>query len=344
MHNQLRKILVIRNDRLGDFMLAFPSFILLKQALPATEIHALVPRYTEELADACRGIDRIVTDPGPAAGFLEQAKLLGRLRRNTYDAVITLYSTTRIGWSVFLARIPYRLAPATKIAQIFYNKRLAQRRSRSRKPEYQYNIDLCVNFLADFGVNPPAPSGPPYLHFANQYISELRAQFCRQYHTDQDRLLIFVHPGSGGSANNLTLEQYGALARALHSQKEHTIVVSAGPRERATAEALAASLADVPHVVYHSTRGLRRFAEHIQFVDLFISGSTGPLHIAGALDRPTAAFYPRRRSATALRWQTLSAPEKRLTFSPPEDADEGDMQSIDVVTAAELISQRFLMR
>ena len=343
MHNQLRKILVIRNDRLGDFMLAFPSFILLKQALPATEIHALVPSYTEQLADACSGIDRVVIDPGPRSGFFEQLKLLRQLRRNRYDAVITLYSTARIGLCVFLAQIPYRLAPATKIAQIFYNKRLGQHRSRSQKPEYAYNTDLCMKFLADFAIKTANQPTPPYLSFAEGYITELRVQFCKKHGVDPDRLLVFVHSGSAGSASNLTLGQYGELVRLLRSNKGHTIVLSAGPGENRAAEELATSLSGVPHVVYHSHEGLRRFAEHIQFADLFISGSTGPLHIAGTLNRPTVAFYPRRRSATALRWQTLNTDERRLDFSPPASAKESDMQSIDLGAAAELISSRLLM-
>ncbi len=39
------------------------------------------------------------------------------------------------------------------------------------------------------------------------------------------------------------------------------------------------------------------------------------LHIAGALDIPTVAFYSSRQSATSLRWQTLNSNEKRLSFT-----------------------------
>ncbi|UCE88979.1 MAG: hypothetical protein JSW10_11830, partial [Pseudomonadota bacterium] len=97
------------------------------------------------------------------------------------------------------------------------------------------------------------------------------------------------------------------------------------------------------HVLYHSTEGLAQFAQHIQFADVFISGSTGPLHIAGALDRPTAGFYPRRRSATALRWQTLNSEARRLAFSPEPNAVEEDMQGVDLEAAAHRISERFLL-
>lgn len=74
---------------------------------------------------------------------------------------------------------------------------------------------------------------------------------------------------------------------------------------------------------------------------MFIGGSTGPLHIAGALDLGTAAFYPRRRSATALRWQTMSRPAHRLAFPAP-GAEEEDMTRVDVIAAAGEISARLL--
>jgi ADP-heptose:LPS heptosyltransferase len=100
----------------------------------------------------------------------------------------------------------------------------------------------------------------------------------------------------------------------------------------------------MPVSIYHSTAGLEQFARHIAIGSLFISGSTGPLHIAGALDRPTAAFYPRRRSATALRWQTTNSESRRLAFSPPELTPEEDMSNIDIRAAAAEISDKFLSR
>ena len=46
----MKKILVIRNDKIGDFMLAWPSFAMLKESMPDCHITALVPNYTVQLA------------------------------------------------------------------------------------------------------------------------------------------------------------------------------------------------------------------------------------------------------------------------------------------------------
>ena len=195
-----QKILVVRNDKLGDFMLAFPAFALLKKMLPDTEIHALVPRYTSPLAEHSQYIDHCLIDPGAKEGTKGMRSLIAQMRQQHYDAVITLYSTTRIGVCVYLARIPYRLAPATKLAQLFYNQRLVQRRSRSEKPEYQYNIDLANHFIESLALTPETVNGP-YLQFDNQVVAALRNEFKQQHAIDGDLPLVFVHPGSGGSAN-----------------------------------------------------------------------------------------------------------------------------------------------
>lgn len=337
------KVLVVRNDKLGDFMLAWPALALLKRSLPGVGVHALVAGYTADMARLCPHIDRVVIDPGTAAGADGRAGLIRALRGEGYDAAIALYSTTRIAWILRRAGIPYRLAPATKVAQFLYDHRLAQRRSRSEKPEYAYNEDLVARYLSDTGVDVVVHGAPPYLAFAQEDTAALRRAFCARHGIDEGNRLAFIHPGSGGSARNLSAGQYAAIGAALSARGGCHLVISAGPGEGEQARAVAAELGPAPHTVYESTEGLERFARHLAFADVFISGSTGPLHIAGALDRPTAAFYPRRRSATALRWETINAPAHRLAFSPPPGAGEEDMSRVDIAAAARTIGERFLI-
>ena len=333
------KILVVRNDKLGDFMLAYPSFAWLKASMPSAHIVALVPAYTAAMAEICPGVDSVLLDPGADQGWRALAALL---RRERFDAVITLFSTGRVALACRAAGIPYRLAPATKLAQLLYNHRLRQRRSRSEKPEYDYNLDLIGRFLADHGITAAARPQPPFLRFGKEETAQLRQRFCVENGIDPAATLIFIHSGSGGSAPNLTAEQFATLAQGLSVGRPAAFVVGCGPREEFKADTLAALLAPLPHAVYRSDRGIVDYAQHIAFADLFISGSTGPLHIAGALDVPTAAFYTRRRSATPLRWQTLNSPERRLAFTPPDDAEETDMSRVDIAAAATQISKRFL--
>jgi len=340
--NTSKNILVVRNDKIGDFILSFPALAMLKTSIPDCHITVLVPNYTAELAIACKWIDKVIIDPGNKASMLQTLKFYKSLKILNFDVVITLFSTTRIGMGVFFAGIPYRLAPATKLAQVFYNYRLKQRRSQSIKPEYEYNSDLVRYFLAGRNITAKNYSNPPYLSFDNSSINQIHEVFCNTHKIPTSHKLIFVHPGSGGSASNLSLQQYALLINELDVPNGYSTVLTAGPGEEIIISELSHLLGDIPHIKYISTEGLRRFSEHIQFCDLFISGSTGPLHIAGALNRPTVAFYPRRRSAIPLRWQTLNTPDKRLAFTPPASAEDSDMSKIDLSAATEIIRETFL--
>lgn len=338
MPQAAQKILVIRNDKLGDFVLSFPALHLLKQALPNHELHVLVPAYTQPIAEMNPDIDKVILDPGAAQGWRGILQLRKQFRQAHYATVITLFSTTRIGITCWLSRIPLRIAPATKLAQIFYNHRIRQRRSRSEKPEHAYNSDLARYYLRQLQLSDDMTTEAPYLTIPASEQHELYQAFSEQHAIPAGHKLIFIHPGSGGSAVNLTLSQYAQLANTLRCPQACTFVISCAPAEEPQARELA-KLLTVPHVVYVSTAGLQRFVQHLNLATVFISGSTGPLHVAGALNRPTAGFYPNRRSATPLRWQTLSTDDRRLAFSPPTDAEAEDMLAVDIDAAAAAISE-----
>ena len=89
-----KNILVIRNDKLGDFVLSLPTFLLLKKYLPNYEIHAFIPTYTKDIALLSRYIDKVIIDPGSSASFHQQLNTLSAIKKQDYDAVITLFSTS----------------------------------------------------------------------------------------------------------------------------------------------------------------------------------------------------------------------------------------------------------
>lgn len=335
-----QNILVIRNDKLGDFMLAWPALALLRRSLPQARIAVLVPEYTAPLARICPSVDEVIVDPRHTGEWKNGRALATIFKPRHFDAAITLFSRFDTGFAAWRAGVPYRLAPATKLAQIFYNRRISQRRSRSEKPEYEYNLDLVRSFLAEQGMTLAQAVEAPYLKFEAAEIDALKVAFMKEHGITNRNKLVFVHAGHGGSAANLSLAQYAELVSRLHEAGAYQAVLTAGPGEEKAAVALTEMLR-VPRTLYISKQGLVEFAKHLAFADLFISGSTGPLHLAAALDRPTAAFYPRRRSSTPLRWQTVNHEDRRLAFTPPGEAGESDMSRVDINAAAAAIAARF---
>lgn len=329
---KMKKILVVRNDKLGDFMLAWPALARLKRSLPDACLTVLVPPYTSAIAKECPWVDEVLLDTEK----LSYRDFIG------FDHIITLFSTSRIGFKAWLARIPDRIAPATKFAQLFYNKKLSQRRSKSEKPEYQYNIDLVDYFLTLHSIplkDNPSPYWPQVDHMAE------KKSLSALLNIRDESSYFMLHPGSGGSANNLSIEQYSALITSLDSKLEFKPrwIVTAGPGEEKTAEKLVERTKQIaPNTkidTYISKRGIVDFAKSLAAAEVFIAGSTGPLHVAGALDVPTVGFFPAKRSSTPLRWRPCNSEGNTLGICCPEDTQGrlDNMSQIEPEMAAKTI-------
>lgn len=333
----MQKLLVIRNDKLGDFMLAWPAFAMLKQSNPALKLTALVPKYTEDLARLCPYIDDVIIDAGKNADKSAQLATLKAIKAAKFDASINFFSDKYNALLVWKAKIPFRLAPATKLIQFLYNHRITQRRSKSLKPEFEYNLDLARAFLRKNHCPIVEPS-PPYLTFEESVVQNQREKLSRLLGLSLKKKWIFVHSGSGGSATNLSLEQYAELISGLLTHFDCNVVLTAGPNEGEKAQTLAQLVNNANVVVYDKNDGLVDFAHSLACADLFIAGSTGPLHLSAALNVPTIGFYPSRRSATPLRWQPINAPRKHLSFSP-QTTDKSRQMDLNLIEIPKVLMQ-----
>lgn len=338
----MQKLLVIRNDKLGDFVLAFPALALLKKSNPSLKITALVPQYTAPLAEICPYIDDIIIDASNKEDKAAFKQVLAQIKNAHFEAVISFVSTWYNAKLTSQSGINYRLAPATKLFQFLYNHRLAQRRSRSEKPEFVYNMDLARKFLCDHDMPISEPS-PPYLSLSPSAVVKQKEMLCQQLGITDKKKWVFVHSGSGGSANNLSLQQYAELIKGLLTQFDCYVVLTAGPNESEKATELAnlvrSDLMDKSAVViYDKNAGLVDFTHSLACADLFIAGSTGPLHLSAALNVPTIGFYPSRLSAIPRRWQPINDTQRHLAFCPPSDkAVQMDLSVISISSCLEKI-------
>ena len=283
-------------------MLAWPAFSLLKNQYPDSEITALVPKYTAPLAEQCEWIDKILIDERQKSTISDIFNLSKKIGRNNYDVSISLFSEIRTSLALALAKVKTRIGPATKTAQVFLNKTLKQKRSQSLKPESEYNLDLIKYYFENEGDVPVTLQEPPFFVFDQAEINALRKEILNKHSVPEGSNLIIIHPGSGGSSVNLSIQQYAELALAIDQSNLVYFIITAGPGEVQQANQLSKKIQNIKHHIYESTSGIIEFCKFLNICDVFIGGSTGPLHISGALDIRTVAFYSARKSATALRY------------------------------------------
>ncbi len=299
-------ILVVRNDKLGDFITALPTLYVLKHHNPANRIVAIVAPLNRALAESCDFIDEVIVDGGE-----DILELAFKIREANIDASVTLFSNTRVAIAQFIARIPIRIAPATKIAQVFYNRRIAQRRSRVEMAEFEYNLQLARALFSDIDLAFPKP----LLRFGD----EAYRAFCTEYGIAKS--VVAFHPGFGGSsAANWTLGEYIELVRIAAAFEECDIVMTFGPDEEKLYGEAKEMLGEGSRVVLYRSRGsVVDFAHVLSSFKLFISTSTGTYHLASASGCETFTFFADTLFASSKRWKGIGEESKQHHYMIPHD-------------------------
>jgi len=304
-------ILVVRNDKLGDFITALPTLYVLKHYDPKNRIVALVAPLNAALAKSCSFIDEVIVDEKNSSVFA----LAEKIRGAKIDASITLFSNTRVAVAQFLAGIKIRIAPATKIAQIFYNKRVKQRRSEVKMAEFEYNLELAKELFENISLEYPKP----LCRFED--AKKIYEVFCANNDIDKD--VVAFHVGFGGSSDaNWNLDQYEKLIRSVVKGQKYQVVLTFGPDEKELYEQMQWRLRDLDVVFYLSLEGIVYFAKLISNFKLFVSTSTGTYHLASMVGVPTMTFFADSLFASAARWKSIGDAKLQKHYMLPSDTQK----------------------
>lgn len=295
------KILISRNDKLGDFVLATPVFYALKKYNPDLILCALVSPLGKEIASKLDVIDEIIVDEGDSSTDLSK-----KIKAFNPDIALTIFSTFRIGLAIFLAGVGFRVAPATKLAQIFYNYRKKQKRSKVAMREFEYNLDLLtmINEKIDTSFEKPLWNVGS-LESTEKLRSELGVS---------GKKVIGFHAGFGGSSiGNITKEEYIELGK-IAFKAGIVPMFTFGPDEYKMREEIEEKV-DYDAVFYESKDGVWEFTKLLSTLEAFVCTSTGTLHLAGAVNTPTFAFFGDTLIASAKRWGTLSEEKNQHNYT-----------------------------
>jgi len=285
-------ILITRHDKIGDFMTMLPVCKVLKEQTNH-QIVMLVSKVNVSIAQKLDFIDDVIE-------YSEDTfTLLKKLAPYKFDVSISGYIDINLGFSLFLARIPIRIGPATKIAQIFFNKKIKQRRSRVEKTEWAYNLDLLKQFDNSIDMN-----------FSTPLVT---------FDSPREDFIIF-HAGFGGSSDgNLKLDEYLSLAKK--ASKSTNVVFCFGPDDLEVKEYIVNNL-DFKASIRDDFTSLWDYTTFIAKSKLFVSTSTGPMHLAGLTNTPTLSFFGSNLFASSKRWATISDKKYQYNYEIPPNYDK----------------------
>jgi heptosyltransferase-3 len=314
----IERILIVRTDRLGDVVLSLPMLSLLREAFPNAHLAMLLRRYTGEIVEGNPYLNKIIWyDDGPS--LIPFATIADRLRNERFDAAVVVHPTPRLAWLMFRADIPLRIGTGYRYYSVLFNRRVYEHRKDARRHELEYNLNL----LKELGCRPPEAIGPEdfAVHIPARAIERVARLLSAVL--IGNRRVVLIHPASGGSAHDWPLESFGDLARRLAADPGIKVVVTGGKGEESRAEAVvrrsegqAVSLAGV--------LDLKELAALCRRASLFISNSTGPLHVAVAVGTPVVGLYPQRTAMSPRRWGPYAG--RKRVFVPDKPLDCRDCE------------------
>jgi len=307
-----RRILVVRPDRIGDVVLATPLIRAIRVSLPEAYIGAMVRPYTSDVLIGNPHLNAILIDDpdvdhSGVAGFRRQVSMV---RKHRFDTALLLLPTRRHTWMAFLAGIPTRVGVGWRPYHALTFTRMV---SRDKYREGRHEADYCMDLGRRIGIDSKNLSTEVFL------TDEERASGRRRLveaagGSLEGRVLVGIHPGSGGSAPNWRPERYAELARELVDRRGVTVVLTGSPAEKPLAshfESLGDGVIDMIGL-----SAVRDMAVVISQLSVLVSSSTGPMHIAAGLGVPTVSMFCRLPARRPELWGPLG--NRCETVVPPD--------------------------
>lgn len=292
------RFLLSRTDALGDLAVSLPVQARILSRDPGAEIHWLVQPSTAPVLACASGIAAV--HPRPADDQL--VELMKQVRP---DAVLNLGHRDRyVTVAAREAGIPIRVARARGLDQI---RAATHRIWKGRYGTGRHESQNLLDFLAPWAWDGGAPAQVSLRipgDGRERAVEELRR------HSAGLRALGLILRGSGAGA----FPSVGWWDRAIPRFREAGWApIRLGPAEHS----------DLPPTDLDGLLGRLSACEAV------VGPSTGPLHLAAALDVPVLCLMGKRPNHTPDRWAPLGPRVQVAQYPGPEDDLGAGMDRLD---------------
>jgi heptosyltransferase-3 len=316
--SEIKSVLISRTDNIGDVILTLPLVYAARCVFRNADVFFYV---NEKLKPLLKGMNINVS-------ILTEDEHQNYKDRKTLFAVhnfdLAIFAKPRFDLALMFFQLgtKHRAGTAYRWYSFLYNLRVKEHRKFADKHESEYNLNL-LRENVDIDENCRVPER------LLSYDENEKMEFLEKAKTfglPHGTKYIVIHPGSRGSAKDISLEQFREIGiKLLAAYPDHKIVYTGLESEKEIV------LNSMP--IEHNERvldlsgklSLRELMILIDQSKLFMSNSTGPIHIAGALNKNIIGFYPNSAPVNDVRWKPLGM--NTTIFKPSDGTD--NMSLID---------------
>ncbi|HEY7802510.1 MAG TPA: glycosyltransferase family 9 protein [Dehalococcoidia bacterium] len=317
----IRRLLVVRLDNIGDLVLLSPALRTLREALPECEITLLATPAGSQVAPLLPWVDVVITRSvvwQDASGTMpldpaREAELIETLRDRRFDAacIFTSFSQSPYppAYACYLAGLPVRIGQSKEFGGSVLSQWVRA------VPDATHQAERNLHLLEAAGFTPVRRDLELRVPSLVQADADI---MLHQHGIDPRAPFLLLAPGASCAARRYDPQRFAAAARIIAERSRIPIVIVGSERERALTADIAEALGGVRAAVLSGETTIPELAAVIGRSALVLANDSGPMHIADALRRPMVILFsgtelerqwePRSAPAVLLRRETLCSP------------------------------------
>ena len=332
--SQVKRVLAIRLDNLGDVLVTTPALHAIKTSLPAATLTLLTSPVGAQVARLNPDLDDVIVYQAPwmdpwhklPQDSQREQQVIATIRERRFDGAIIFTSFRQsplpAAYLCYLADIPLRVAASIDGPGSLLTTR--HKHLERMKHEVERGLDLVAAIGLttedlDLVLHVPAD--------ARTYIDDLLASYyvgkpddrmkCRDDPCGH-RTLIVVHPGCSMPARTYPWEMYVEVVDLLVEQLGATVFLTGAEDEQELVERILNHVQEGNRWAVHSLAGVLSFpalCALIEAADLVITNNTGPMHISAAVKTPVVALFALTNPPE--QWGPWHVPHRLLNVDVP---------------------------
>jgi heptosyltransferase-2 len=310
-----KRILIVRTDRVGDTVMITPIARELKKTFPDCFVATLTQPSTSAVLMNNPNIDKILTDNLEKETFWDVTLEIRNLK---FTHGLLVFPTERAAYQMFFGRVKKRIMTGTRLYGIitFFHSV-----SRNNYTPLKHEADYCMDLARKIGVETDNIQ-PEIFVTGNEQRQSL--ELLKSKGVMDDDFKIFLHTGSKLSAPNWSEEKYYLLIKGMLEKFKNDKFKLLLTAYEMTPEFLAKINAFNDNRIINISKDLKSLRELISAIslaDLMVCSSTGPVHLADALNVSCVGLHCHRNMSCAKHWGVLN--KKSINLEVPADFCDG---------------------
>ncbi|WP_035571305.1 lipopolysaccharide heptosyltransferase II [Halonatronum saccharophilum] len=276
---EAKKILIIDLLYLGDLIFTTPFLRSLRKAYPKARIDLVANSIFAPIMEDNPHLDNIYAY-NKKWSIKESLNFAKSLREENYQLGLNIHGNWRTALLLRSIKPEYSIGYGGKGRGIFLQEELAPSKEK-------HMVEVYLDFLKDLGL---AVDKDRSLELGvDSKAKESMEDFLKEECVSEGDRIVGINTGGSWPTKRWTKKGFAQLADALMTRGDKVIFFG-GPTDVKCVEEIVGMMEKTPIIAAGRT-SLKELAALASLCELFISGDSGPIHVAAAVGTKTVAIF-----------------------------------------------------